>query len=283
MKHKAKPSGPRINERRNLQGGKTSQQGWEWIGTCRRAAVKGWQIVAVLSVIVVACWALVVMSRELQPQITQWFAIQDVTIDGLYRVTRQEVLDRLGLKGNTTLFSLHPGWLAQRLKSHPWIKDATVTPVPLNEIRIVIRERVPAVIVRASGENLVTDEDGVVLAKLGRMDDPSLPILFGIHEKAVLQGKADAKQAVRIGVDVARLISQSLGGRPQVDVSNPYKLVASVSGVTFQLKADALGEQWDRFLRVKPRLLGVEWDGEGQGINEIDLRYADRVIVRGRG
>jgi hypothetical protein len=34
---------------------------------------------------------------------------------------------------------------------------------------------------------------------------------------------------------------------------------------------------------MRPALHDVAFDGEGARANEIDLRFADRVIVRGRG
>jgi cell division protein FtsQ len=53
--------------------------------------------------------------------------------------------------------------------------------------------------------------------------------------------------------------------------------------VQFQFGDEAVGEQWERFQRVKPTLKTLNFDGRSRGANEVDLRYENRIIVRERG
>jgi cell division protein FtsQ len=154
---------------------------------------------------------------------------------------------------------------------------------PLHDIHIEIVERLPAVVVRTLTENLLTDAEGVLLAHLGSTDDPTLPILSGVDGKRLAQGKAEDRRAVYVGAALARMVGQTTGGRPDINVENLNNMVVLVQGVTFQFSETSMDQQWSRFLKMRSSLRDVDFDGEGARANEIDLRFADRVIVRGRG
>jgi cell division protein FtsQ len=241
------------------------------------------RVIATVTVLVGGCSGLFVLAREMGPLTREWFLVRSVSVNGLHHVTRKEVLSRLALKSDTALYSINPSWLAERLRTHPWIKDATVALKPLHEIHIDIVERVPAVVVRTLTENLLTDADGFLLAHLGSTDDPTLPILSGVDGKRLAQGKPEDRHPVQVGTALARMVGQTTGGRPDINVGNLNNLVVVVQGVMFQFSESSMDQQWYRFLKMRSSLRDVAFDGEGARANEIDLRFADRVIVRGRG
>lgn len=241
------------------------------------------RVIATATVLVGGCSGLFVLTREIGPLTREWFLVRSVSVNGLHHVTRKEVIGRLALKPDTALYSINPTWLAERIKTHPWIKDATVVLKPLHEIHIDIVEREPAVVVRTLAENLLTDADGMLLARLGSSDDPTLPILSGVDGKRLAQGRAEDRRPVQVGAALARMVGQTTGGRPDINVGNLNNLVVEVQGVTFQFSESSMTQQWSRFLKMRPALRDVAFDGEGARANEIDLRFADRVIVRGRG
>ena len=276
--------GPRTNARRGLDEdgaeGQVTRNRWARWG---RRVFKTAYAIGVVCLVAAGCVGLFVLAREVGPLTRGWFAVRQVTIEGLDHVSRREVLSRLGFKDDTTLYALNPNWLAGRLKQHPWIKDATVTLVPFHEVQVVLTERVPSAVVRTPAENLLTDDEGYVLARLGTKDDPTLPMLSGVDGRSLLQGKTETRQAVKTGVELARMIVRAVGGRPEINVGHLSNLVASIQGSTFQFSASSMDQQWSRFLKMRPALRTVESDGEGERGQEIDLRYMDRVIVRGRG
>ncbi|HET9961696.1 MAG TPA: FtsQ-type POTRA domain-containing protein [Nitrospiraceae bacterium] len=253
---------------------------WKRFG---RALLTTLRVVATVTVLVGGCSGLFVLARELGPMTKEWFLVRSVSIEGLNHVTRREVIGRLALKPDTTLYSVNPTWLAERLRTHPWIKEAAVTLKPLHEVHIEITERTPAVIVRTLTENLLADADGYLLAHLGSSDNPTLPILSGVDGRGLAQGRTDERKAVAVGAALAKMVAQTTGGRPDISVGNLNNLVVSVQGVTFQFSEASMDQQWQRFLKMRPALRDVDFDGEGTRASEIDLRFADRVIVRGRG
>ncbi|ULA61204.1 MAG: Cell division protein FtsQ [Nitrospira sp.] len=275
---------PRANARSDSslerrRGGATSGY-WSRLG---RGLLITLRVMATVTVLVGGCSGLFVLAREIGPLTREWFLVRSVSVNGLHHVTRKEVIGRLALKPDTALYSINPTWLAERIKTHPWIKDATVVLKPLHEIHIDIVEREPAVVVRTLAENLLTDAEGVLLARLGSSDDPTLPILSGVDGKRLAQGKAEDRRPVQVGAALARMVGQTTGGRPDINVGNLNNLIVEVQGVTFQFSESSMNQQWSRFLKMRPALRDVAFDGEGARANEIDLRFADRVIVRGRG
>ena len=283
---KARPSKvtPRANAR--SESGPDRRRGvaaggyWSRLG---RGLLISLRVVATVTVLVGGCSGLFVLARELGPLTREWFLVRSVSVNGLHHVTRKEVIGRLALKPDTALYSINPTWLADRVKTHPWIKDATVVLKPLHEIHIDIVEREPAVVVRTVAENLLTDAEGVLLAHLGSSDDPTLPMLSGVDGRRLAQGKVEDRRPVQVGAALARMVGQTTGGRPDINVGNLNNRVVEGQGVTFQFSESSMNQQWSRFLKMRPALRDVAFDGESARANEIDLRFADRVIVRGRG
>ncbi len=283
-KRPAKPAGHRMNQwkgpRAAQVAGQRQQARRSRLATgCRRALrLAGWLAGAAL-----VLWTGMAAVRGLGPVIQRGLEIRDVRVDGIHQVTKQEVLDRLALKQGLALHEVSLPYLAERLQAHPWIKEATVERLPLHELRVTIVERKPAAIARAGSEYMLTDDEGVVLARLGGRDEPALPLLTGLDAKALLRGEKPLRQTMQSSIALAKAMAHSVDGRVEIDLSNPAGLVASAKGVRFQFGSDALLDQWDRFTKVKAASRITTLEGKRREGSEVDLRYDNRVIVRERG
>jgi cell division protein FtsQ len=275
---------PRVNARRVNEVGEKERQstGRRLLGVGQRL-MKGLYAVALLGLFVAGCAGLFVVIRELGPLTKEWFAVRQVAVEGLNHVTRREVMARLALKPGTTLYELNPNWLAERLTQHPWIKEATVALVPFHEVQVAIVERSPAAVVRTATDNLLVDDEGYILAQLGTKDDLSLPILSGVDARGLLKGRPEARYAVKAGAELARLMTGTVGGRADINVTHLSNLVAIVQGMKFQFSVASMDQQWHRFLQMRPAFRDVAVDQGGERSQEFDLRYRDRVIIRGKG
>ena len=69
------------------------------------------------------------------------FRIVSVALAGNRQVTREEVLAAAGITGTTSLVFLDVEQARERLKSNPWIADATVLKLYPGELQIGIKER----------------------------------------------------------------------------------------------------------------------------------------------
>ena len=240
-------------------------------------------LVAVIAVVFVGWWGAMPLYRDEKTLVADWFQVREVTVSGTNRVTYEDVLERLRLQSGETLFSVNSTELVDRLKSHPWIKEAAVNRALFHTLAVTITERRPAAVLRTPSLNLLLDEEGRVLSVLGEEDDPVLPVLVGVDPRRLIQGQAQSRQVARAGIELAGLVGQAVEGRPQVDAGNPENLVASVQGLRFQFGPSSFEEKWDRYRRLQPTLRARVDNGGGQFRSEIDLRYPGKVIVRERG
>ncbi len=249
------------------------------LARCRRALyLFGW-----LAGAGALCWTVLMLSQQLGPVIQRGLEIKNVSVEGIHQVTKQEVIDRLALKKGLAQHQVSLSYLAERVRAHPWIKEATVERLPLHELRVTLVERKPAAIVRIGSEQVLTDEEGVILARLGTRDEATLPLLTGVDGTLLAQGDLRVKQRIQSAIELARWMAESLDGRIQIDVTHPVNLVASAKGVRFQFGSDALKDQWERYMKVKAAFRIPALDGRKHEGHDVDLRYDNRVIVRERG
>ncbi|MBI3356624.1 MAG: FtsQ-type POTRA domain-containing protein [Nitrospirae bacterium] len=228
-------------------------------------------------------WVAMVGVKYSGPMLKRLLEIKIVTVEGVHHINKQEVIDLVGLKPGTPLHHVITTVIKGQVESHPWVKEALVTRVPFHELRISVIERKPAAIIQTGSDNFLSDEGGHVLARLGQADDDMLPMVTGVDPKGLLRGDGAVRQAIMSGIELAKLVGHTYEGRLQVNAANPSSLVASVRGVRFQFGEETVGDQWERFQRVKPTLKTLNFDGYGRGANEVDLRYENRIIVRERG
>ncbi|HEX9154083.1 MAG TPA: FtsQ-type POTRA domain-containing protein, partial [Nitrospira sp.] len=222
-------------------------------------------------------------SRELGPVIQRGLEIRDVRVEGIHQVTKQDILNQLALKKGIALHQVSLSYLAERLQTHPWIKEATIERLPLHELRVTVLERKPAAVARIGSEHFLTDDEGVVLARLGARDDATLPLLTGLDAKVLLQGDRRLRQTIQSSIELAKAMAHSVDGRVEIELGNPVGLIASAKGVRFQFGSDALMDQWDRFTKVKAVSRATTVEGRKREVSEVDLRYDNRVIFRERG
>jgi cell division protein FtsQ len=223
------------------------------------------------------------LSQQVGLLLQRGLEIKHVSVEGMHQVTKQEVIDRLALKKGLAQYQVSLSYLAQRVRAHPWIKEATVERLPLHDLRVTVVERTPAAIVRLGAEQVLIDDEGVILARLGPRDEATLPLLTGVDGTLLSHGDLRIKQRIQSAIELARWMAESLDGRIELDMTHPVNLVASARGVRFHFGSDALKDQWERFMTVKAAFRVPALDGRKHEGHDVDLRYDNRVIVRERG
>ena len=280
----AASSGPRRNQRRGSRMGEGMGRP---AGAKRARTIAMWSAFMRWSGVIAGAaligWVIVMGAQHSGPWLMQLLEIKQVTVDGVRHLNRQEVIELVNLKPGTPLHHIVTSAIEKQVESHPWIKAATVERAPFHELRISVIERTPAAVIRTGSENVLSDAEGYVLGRLPQTDDVSLPMVTGVNFKKLLRGDGEVRQAVMSGIELAKLMGQAYGGRLQVNAANPADLVASVRGVQFHFGEGAIVDQWERFQQVKPAVKTLSFDGYGDGINDVDLRYENRIVVRERG
>ena len=275
--------GPRLNHWKGARASQISDQRQQarrekLISDGRRTLRVGQWIIGLAAL----AWALTMVTREMGPVLQGWLEIREVEVEGIRHVTKPEVLERLVLKPGMGLHQVSTSFLAERMRTHAWIKDATVERRPPHLLHVTVLERTPAAIIRTGADHWLSDENGYLLAKLDRQGDQTLPLLIGLDLQSLQRGEAGVRNAVQSGVVLAKLIANTLDGRVEIDLTNSSNVVALANGVRFQFGDDSLVAQWERFRNVNPSFKTASDYGRKRTVSEIDLRYDNRVIVRER-
>lgn len=107
------------------------------------------------------------------------FKITNVSIAGRKQLTQDEILAVAGVNGRSSLLFLNAADMRDRLKSDPWIGDATVQKLYPGKLQIDITERAPYALWQQDGRVSVIAEDGTVLEPFVASRFVTLPLVVG--------------------------------------------------------------------------------------------------------
>lgn len=107
------------------------------------------------------------------------FKITNVAISGRKQLSQDEVLAVGGVNGRSSLLFLNAADVRDRLKSDPWIGDATVQKLYPGKLQIDITERAPYALWQRDGRVSVIAEDGTVLEPFVASRFVTLPLVVG--------------------------------------------------------------------------------------------------------
>jgi cell division protein FtsQ len=197
---------------------------------------------------------------------TAGFRITSIALAGNLHVSREEVLAAAGVTGKTSLPFLDVVEARERLKTNPWIADATVLKLYPGELQIGIKEREAFALWQKDGRVSVIADDGTVLEPYVAPHLLGLPLVVGSGAQlrakeflALLEPYPGLRDFVRAAVLVAER-RWNLRLKNGIDVELPE------TGVAAALK---------RFVALDREKSLITRD-----IVAIDLRLPDRITVR---
>jgi cell division protein FtsQ len=194
------------------------------------------------------------------------FNISAVALSGQKHLTREEIFAAAGVTGHSSLLFLDVADARVRLKTNPWIADATVQKLYPDRLQITIVEREAFALWQKAGRIGVIADDGTVLEPYISRRFVSLPLFVGEGAgarakdfRALLDRYPDIRDKLRASVLVAER-RWNLRLKNGIDVRLPE---SDVERALDQLVA----------LDREKNLLSRD-------ISSIDLRLPDRVTVR---
>ncbi|MEA2924111.1 MAG: cell division protein FtsQ [Alphaproteobacteria bacterium] len=194
------------------------------------------------------------------------FRIVSVALAGQHHISREEVLAAAGVTDTTSLLFLDVEQTRERLKSNPWIADATVLKLYPGELQIGIREREAFALWQKDGQVSVIADDGTVLEPYVAPRLIELPLVVGRGAEtrakeflALLDRHPDLRASVRATVLVGER-------RWNLRLKN---------GVDVRLPETDIAPALERLVA-----LDKEKNLTTRDIVAIDLRLPDRVTVR---
>ncbi|MBX3277504.1 MAG: FtsQ-type POTRA domain-containing protein [Acidobacteria bacterium] len=148
---------------------------------------------------------------------SDYFALRNVELRGDLRASRRELISSLESGASDGLWRADLDDLRERLRRHPWVRDAEVVRVLPDTLRVTISEREPYAMARLQRGALVwVDRDGVILDEQGAFKgaaevDKGLPLIGGLLESDDAQSR-DANRRMMLVYE--RLIEELRQGEP---------------------------------------------------------------------
>ena len=194
------------------------------------------------------------------------FRIVSVALAGQHHISREDVLAAAGVTDTTSLLFLDVEQTRERLKSNPWIADATVLKLYPGELQIGIREREAFALWQKNGQVSVIADDGTVLEPYVAPRLIELPLVVGRGAEtrakeflALLDRYPDLRASVRATVLVGER-------RWNLRLNN---------GIDVRLPETDIAPALERLVALEKEKTLTTRD-----IVAIDLRLPDRVTVR---
>jgi cell division protein FtsQ len=194
------------------------------------------------------------------------FRISTIALSGNRQVTREEILTIAGVTGRSSLLFLDVDDAREKLKTNPWIADATVLKLYPGELKIAIQERKPFALWQKNRRVSVIASDGTVLEPYVARRFTVLPLVVGKGAElraqeflAVVDRYRDIRHRVRAAVLVAER-RWNLRLDNGIDVRLPESNIEEALTTLVKL---------DRAQKLLSR-----------DIEAVDLRLTDRVTVR---
>jgi cell division protein FtsQ len=163
--------------------------------------------------------------------------------------------------------------LQGRIKSHRWVKEARLRKVFPSSLKIEIKEREPAAILKIGPSFLLIDEEGVALERLAAPEEASLPLLldsshFSVYSKEkltlaweCLKSLTAEEKAGIVALDLSQNDSVSLYLKDQ-----RTKIILGSEGFSQKLK----------FYQSNRERLETQYGP----LDYVDLRFDDRIYLK---
>jgi cell division protein FtsQ len=194
------------------------------------------------------------------------FRIVSVALAGNRHVSREEVLAIAGVTDTTSLVFLDVEETRARLKTNPWIADATVLKLYPGELQIGIKEREPFALWQKDGRLSVIAEDGTVLEPQVARRLIELPLVVGRG------AETRAKQFLAL---LDRYPAMRDFVRASVFVGERRWNLRLKNGIDVRLPETDVAPALERLVALDQEKNLITRD-----IVAIDLRLPDRVTVR---
>ena len=207
--------------------------------------------------------------HALEASVSAGLHVEDVLLDGREHTTRAQIVGVIGLRRGDAMLGFDPQTLRQRVETLPWVRIARVERLFPSTVRISITERNPIALWQRNGQFHIVDDEGAVIADSAPERYRELLIVVGddapkhVPDLVVLLAAEPAlKQRVTAAIWVGER-RWNLRFDDRIDVRLP--------------EHDATAA-WIRLARLEREFAIL-----GRDVDTIDMRLADRLIVRTKG
>ena len=202
----------------------------------------------------------------------------DITISGLNKVTRSQVMEVLGADIGRNVFYIPLEQRRIQLEAVPWIESASVMRLLPNRIAVQIQERTPVAFAQIGSRIQLVDAHGVIM-ELPRRTHYSFPVVLGLSESDPLSTReVQMKLYSRLVNDLDAGDARYSKDLSEVDLNDPENLKVTVSDPAGAVMVSLGSDQFLERFKIYLSHIG-EWRQQFQKVESVDLRYDGQIIV----
>ncbi len=213
-----------------------------------------------------------------------YFAIEEIEVEGLRRLTREDVLARASIAEGQNIFRQSAAEVQSQVEDLPWVASAAVERRLPGRFHLQIEER-RAVAVLALGDTVyLVGDDGSLFKELEAGDPVDLPVVTGLSSARFL---SDVTHRERALLDVVTLMhdyrSAGLWQREPIaeihfEANDGLSIYTGDDGMLVRLSVAPWRPKLRRLRQILDRLDAQEARAEYVYLD--NLRRPDRVTVR---
>ena len=212
---------------------------------------------------------------------TEKFAVAEIQIEGTKELNQHKIIDWTGPIEGKNIFKLDLGNLAETLRKHPWIHEASVERILPRGVTIHLKERSPYARIKLD-RTYILDNYGVVLgATQPRFDH--LPLIIGLPTKPVQPGENVVTGSIIHGLHTMYYFNklEFFQTDPidtfQIMGAHRVKFTTRHRKLMVLLDLNSLHESFENFKILLETLLESPDD-----IEYIDLSFKNQIVVKTR-
>jgi cell division protein FtsQ len=213
-----------------------------------------------------------------------WLGVEDIEIDGLQHLERQEVVSTLALPQPTSVLKVRTVVLAKQLESHPWIESAIVRIDPPRRIVVEIVERQPLALVYSKGFFLV-DKHGRLFLEAKPEGYPNLPLVTGLADSGLRLGDSLPDDTFQSLGNLLAALERVNSWLPLQNLSelkwqdgDGFTLFTTRGAIPIHLGGEPLDEKLRRLQSILKILTERQW---WDTVQAIDLDYPRQAYIKG--
>lgn len=202
----------------------------------------------------------------------------DITISGLNKVTRGQVMEVLGADIGRNVFYIPLDQRRLQLEAIPWIESASMSRLLPNRIAVQIQERVPIAFVQIGSRIQLVDASGVIM-DLPRRTHYSFPVVLGLRDSDPLSTRrAQMKLYSRLVNDLDSGNGRYSKDLSEVDLTDPENVKVTVSDPAGAVLVSLGNDQFLERFKIYLAHIG-DWRQQFQRVESVDLRYDGQIVV----
>lgn len=214
------------------------------------------------------------------------FAVRQIVIDGLSRVSHASVLERSGIRTGQNVFAANTDEVGRRILADQWVQEVDVERRLPATVRISVVEREASALAMVGDNLLVVTRQGVPFKRFEAGDPVDLPVITGVSLDEPGRAPAVERRRIAVALEVLRHYERTGMSRTypiqEVHLTPAGEVVLTVGkqGIALHLGAGP----WAKKLAMAERVLGKLQGRKGSpSMIFLDNRaHPERVVVRMR-